>query len=110
MKFYELGILYKEYLKIFVKREKIELQNINLIKTIFLDLEKSLHIFYALTQTDKKSFIFIRGLVTLKIWEGRGYRGSSDEKMRRLWLGLEIIVPLGHLDRFKNHNEFVFNF
>ena len=24
--------------------------------------------------------------------EGRGFRGGSDEKMMRMWLGLEIIV------------------
>ena len=31
--------------------------------------------------------------------EGRGFRGGSDEKMRRMWLGLEIVVaglpPIG---------------
>ena len=24
--------------------------------------------------------------------EGRGFRGGSDEKIRRMWLGLEIVV------------------
>ena len=35
--------------------------------------------------------------------EGRGFRGGSDEKMRRMWLGLEIVVaglpPLAQLMR-----------
>ena len=26
------------------------------------------------------------------IIKGRGFRGGSDEKMRRMWLGLEIVV------------------
>ena len=26
------------------------------------------------------------------ILEGRGFRGGSDEKMRRMWLRLEIVV------------------
>jgi len=26
------------------------------------------------------------------IWKGRGFRGGSDEKMRRMWFGLEIDV------------------
>ena len=26
------------------------------------------------------------------ILEGRGFRGGSEEKMRRMWLGLEIVV------------------
>ena len=26
------------------------------------------------------------------ILEGRGFRGGSDEKMLRMWLGLEIVV------------------
>ena len=34
-----------------------------------------------------------------KIIEGRGFRGGLDEKMRRMWLGREIVVaglpPLG---------------
>ena len=36
----------------------------------------------------------LQELETLKhiIIEGRGFRGGSDEKMRRMWLGLEIAV------------------
>ena len=26
------------------------------------------------------------------IFEGQGFRGGSDEKMRRMWLGLEIVI------------------
>ena len=26
------------------------------------------------------------------IFEGRGFRGGSDEKKRRMWLGQEIVV------------------
>ena len=26
------------------------------------------------------------------ILKGRGFRGGSDEKMRRMWLGREIVV------------------
>ena len=43
------------------------------------------------------SFIFMN----LKhiIIDGRGFRGGSDDKMRRMWLGQEIVVtglpPLG---------------
>ena len=48
----------------------------------------------------KKQF-YLGGLDTLKkiILEGQGFWGSSDEKMRRMWLGQEIVVtglpPLG---------------
>ena len=37
--------------------------------------------------------IYLGGLYTKKIvLEGRGFRGGSDEKMRWMWLGLEIVV------------------
>ena len=38
--------------------------------------------------------IYLPKLETLKhiIIEGPGFRGSSDEKMRRLWLGREIVL------------------
>ena len=51
----------------------------------------------------KKKF-YLQALETFKhkIFEGRGFRGGSDEKMRRMWLGREIDVavlpPLGELD------------
>ena len=53
----------------------------------------------------KNSFI-LEGYRHFKkiILEGRGFRGGSDEKMRRMWLGLEIVVagltPLGYVYLF----------
>ena len=47
----------------------------------------SLSIFYALTWPD-----LIRNFSTHIINEGRGFRGGSDEKMRRMWLGREVVV------------------
>ena len=52
-----------------------------------------------------KKLFYLGGLDTFKkvILEGRGFRGGLDEKMRRMWLGLVIVVgglpPLtaGHL-------------
>ena len=37
---------------------------------------------------------YLGGLDTFKkiILEGRGFRGGSDKKMRRMWLGIEIAV------------------
>ena len=58
-------------------------------------------IFYALTWPDKKKQFYLRELETFKhiVIEGREFRDGSDEKMRRIWLGLEIVVagrpPLG---------------
>ena len=34
--------------------------------------------------------------------EGRGFRGGSDEKIRRMWLGLEIVV-VGLLSLIESH-------
>ena len=47
--------------------------------------------------------IYLRELETLKdiIKEGRGFRGGSDKKTRRMWLGRENVVaglPF-HVDR-----------
>ena len=39
----------------------------------------------------KNSFILENWKLHIII-EGRGFRGGSDEKMRRMWLGLEIDV------------------
>ena len=50
-----------------------------------------------------KKKLYLKELETFyhKISEGRGFRGGSDEKMRRMWLGQEIDVaglpPLVHL-------------
>ena len=51
-------------------------------------------IFYALTWPDLKKKFYLRELETFKhiIIEGREFRGGSDEKMRRMWLGVEIVV------------------
>ena len=40
----------------------------------------------------KKTFLFVRVGHLKKILVGQGFRGGSDEKMRRMWLGLEIFV------------------
>ena len=56
------GILHLEYLKIHFKN----------VKTLY-----------------SKTF----SIETIEIiLEGRGFRGSSEEKMRKMWLGLEIVV------------------
>jgi len=40
-----------------------------------------------------KMYLFSRiGHLKKKILKGRGYRGGSDEKMMRMWFGLEIDV------------------
>ena len=41
-----------------------------------------------------KKLFYLRELETFKYTkiEGRGFRGGSDEKMRRMWLRLEIVV------------------
>jgi len=42
---------------------------------------------------DKKEF-YLQELKTFQhiINEGRGFRGGSDEKMRRMWLGREVVA------------------
>ena len=49
---------------------------------------------YAPTLPDfPKIFLFARiGYLKKIIFEGRGFRCGSDEKMRRMWLGLETVV------------------
>ena len=49
---------------------------------------------YALTSPDfQKLFIFARnGHLQKIIFEGREFRCGSDEKRRRMWLGLGIVV------------------
>ena len=49
---------------------------------------------YALKSPDfQKLFLFARiGHLKKIIFEGRGFWCGSDEKMRRMWLGLEIVV------------------
>ena len=50
-----------------------------------------------------KIVLYLQELETFflhKVIEGRGFRGGSDEKMRRMWFGLEIdvvgLLPLVH--------------
>jgi len=40
----------------------------------------------------KKKFILSDKTLEKIALEGRGFRGGSDEKMKRMWLGLEIVV------------------
>ena len=40
----------------------------------------------------KNVFIFKDRTLKKIILKGRGFRGGSDEKMRRMWFGLEIYV------------------
>ena len=45
----------------------------------------------------RTTFIFLKNVFIFKdrkkiISKGRGFRGGSDEKMRRMWFGLEIDV------------------
>ena len=49
---------------------------------------------YALTMPDfQKTFLFARiGRLKKYIFEGLGFLCGSDEKMRRMWLGLEYVV------------------
>ena len=49
---------------------------------------------YALRSPDfQKIFLFARiGHLKKIIFKGRGFRCGSDEKMRRMWLGLGIVV------------------
>ena len=60
----------------------IELENLNSIETIFINLWKS-NISHQRGPFLKEQF-YLGGL--------KGFRGGSDEKMRRMWLGLEIVM------------------
>ena len=66
----------------------IELKKFNSIEYFFLIYKNS--IFFLCP--DVTRFFFILKDETLKkiISEGRGFRGGSDKKMRRMWLGVEI--------------------
>ena len=52
-----------------------------------------IHILYPNVARFKK-IVYLRELETFKhkIIEGKEFRGGSDEKMRRMWLGREIVV------------------
>ena len=60
----------------------IELENLNSIETIFINLWKS-NISHQRGPFLKEQF-YLGGL--------KGFRGGSEEKMRRMWLGLEIVM------------------
>ena len=64
----------------------IKLDNFNSIKTFFF--------IYALTWPDSLKIVLSWRIRHLKkiILKGRGFRGGSDDKMRRMWLGREIVV------------------
>ena len=62
-----------------------------LIQLNFFNLQK-FDIFYLCPNVARflKNCLRIRNLKT--ILKGRGFRGGSDEKKRRMWLGREIVV------------------
>ena len=53
-----------------------------------------LYFIYALTWPDSLKIILFGSIKHLKkiILKGRGFRGGLDEKMKRMWLGREIVV------------------
>ena len=85
------GILQQEYLKMRVKKwtfsRTLNLKN-SIQLNIFFWFTKIQYFFYALMWPD--SFLSWRMRHLKIISEGRGFRGGSDKKMRRMWLGVEI--------------------
>ena len=65
----------------------IKLKNFNLIETFFR-FTQIRYFIYALMWPDSLKMV-LSGKIILK---GRGFRGGSDKKMRRMWLGREIVV------------------
>ena len=49
-------------------------------------------IFYALTWPDLKKNLKELEIFKHELIEGRGFRGGSNEQMRRMWLGRKIVV------------------
>ena len=72
----------------------IALKNCNSIESYFFDLQKFNISFMLLRDPILRKLFYFGELNTLKeiIFKGRGLRGGSDEKMRRMWLGLEMFV------------------
>ena len=69
----------------------INFENFNSIKTFFSIYKNS--IFHFCPNPKKNSFIWEDLTLEKKIiLKGRGFRGGSDEKMREMWLGREIVV------------------
>ena len=98
LKFYIIcGILHKKYLKMRVKKmnffKDIKLENLNSIETLFSIYK---HLIFHLCPYKARFFKIVlswRMRHNRKlILKGRGFQGGSDEKMRRLWLGGEIVV------------------
>ena len=56
--------------------------------------EKIHNFIFAPTSPDfQKKYFYLQGLDFKKnILERRGFRGGSDEKIRRMWLGLNVVV------------------
>ena len=71
----------------------IKLENFNSIETFFSIYKISIFLLCSnVARFFKNSFIWEDETLKKIILKGRGFRGGSDEKMRRMWLGLEIDV------------------
>ena len=64
----------------------IELENFNSIETTFFDIS----IFHLCPRGRILKKIVLSWRIRI-ILEGGGFRGGSDEKMRRMWLGLKLL-------------------
>jgi len=71
----------------------IKLENFYLIETFFL-FTKIRFVINALTWSDFLEIVLSGRIRHFKriILKGRGFRGGTDEKMRRMWLGREFVV------------------
>ena len=71
----------------------IELEIFNSIETFF-DSQKFDILFLPIMWPDSLKIVFSGRIRHFKkiILKGKGFRGGSDEKMRRMWFGLEIDV------------------
>ena len=72
--------------------QDIELENINLIETFFSIYKNS--IFHIMPVVRFLKIVLFRRFRHLKkkMLKGRGSRGGKDEKIKRMWLGREIVV------------------
>ena len=69
----------------------IALKNFNSIESYFFDLQKFNISFMLLRDPILRKLFYLRELKKI-IFEGRGFPGGSDEKIRSMWLTLEIVV------------------
>ena len=78
-------------LKFKVWHHSYRFEDSNIIKSL---QNFSLAMFHALTWPEfQKNILVFKDWTRKKIFlKGRWYRGGSDEKMRRMWLGLGIVV------------------